>query len=267
MHRLFPQGSVVVAEEAKEYAPEWEWLFGKDRVKKAEGYRFTEEPVYRFFECFDWENLESIRSSWNESVTMMPPLKPHLEEKLWLALLWMQPLKEFWRRELGDGLFKEMLNLVPQGWILDPQPLSPHAVYPGLNIQSWEELKSFSQKERDLILKISGFSPLAWGSRGVLHGSDANQQAWAQAVQEALDGFEKSPYILQRYHKPKLLSHVVWKGDEQVPYQGRARVCPFYVVEQEQAKLQGVLVTLCPADKKIIHGMTDAVRVPATLQR
>ena len=40
---------------------------------------------------------------------------------------------------------------------------------------------------------------------------------------------------------------------------GRVRLCPYYFVvgngDQARAKLGGVLATVCPADKKIIHGM------------
>jgi hypothetical protein len=32
-----------------------------------------------------------------------------------------------------------------------------------------------------------------------------------------------------------------------------------------KANLGGVLATVCPADKKILHGMSDAVMVPVTV--
>ena len=44
---------------------------------------------------------------------------------------------------------------------------------------------------------------------------------------------------------------------------GRARLCPYYFVHGEQeVKLGGVLATICPANKKIIHGMKDAILAP-----
>jgi len=49
---------------------------------------------------------------------------------------------------------------------------------------------------------------------------------------------------------------------------GRVRLCPYYFVtgdgDAARAELGGVLATVCPADKKIIHGMTEAVFAPAT---
>ena len=44
---------------------------------------------------------------------------------------------------------------------------------------------------------------------------------------------------------------------------GRVRLCPYYFVcgESDAARPQlgGVLATIVPADKKIVHGMADAV--------
>jgi hypothetical protein len=52
------------------------------------------------------------------------------------------------------------------------------------------------------------------------------------------------------------------ENDEIVTLTGRARVCPYYFVANERVTLGGVLVTLVPADKKLIHGMRDAVISP-----
>jgi hypothetical protein len=47
------------------------------------------------------------------------------------------------------------------------------------------------------------------------------------------------------------------------------RLCPYYFVSGDwgrpQAKLGGVLATICPADKKIIHGMRDAIMAPCAV--
>jgi hypothetical protein len=42
----------------------------------------------------------------------------------------------------------------------------------------------------------------------------------------------------------------------------KLRVCPYYLVTGEKVALKGALATLCPTDKKLIHGMEDAVLVP-----
>jgi hypothetical protein len=50
-----------------------------------------------------------------------------------------------------------------------------------------------------------------------------------------------------------------------MPMEGRLRLCPYYFVDGDTARLSGVLATFCPADKKIIHGMKDAALLPCKL--
>ncbi|MDD2675954.1 MAG: hypothetical protein PHP75_00585 [Methylacidiphilaceae bacterium] len=264
--RLFPTGDVVVSEEASSYRPEMEYLVGSDRVCAAEDYRCSDRAIYRFFECFDWESLSTIRESFDpDRVLMTPPPKPYLEEKLWLALFWFRPLREFWRRQLTDKGFQLLREMIPQSWILDPAPLPPQAVYPGLEINDWRELGHFSQSERDLVLKISGFSPLAWGSRGVFVGSDLAQAEWQKRIEHALEEFGSHPWLLQRFAKGALVEHRFFTssgGEERMT--GRVRISPYYFALDGKTELGGVLATICPADKKLVHGMRDAILVPAT---
>jgi hypothetical protein len=121
-----------------------------------------------------------------------------------------------------------------------------------------------------LILKISGYSEKAWGARGVHLGSDLSQAEWSAAVDEALGAFPHSPYILQRYRKPGVVQTTWFDFDrgELVPMAGRARLCPYYFLHGEgdaaRPRLGGVLATICPEDKKIIHGMREAVLAPCS---
>ena len=43
---------------------------------------------------------------------------------------------------------------------------------------------------------------------------------------------------------------------------GRVRLSPYYFVQGEKTLLGGVLATICPIEKKLIHGMVEAVMVP-----
>jgi hypothetical protein len=40
------------------------------------------------------------------------------------------------------------------------------------------------------------------------------------------------------------------------------RLCPYYFVADGKAKLSGALATIVPADKKLLHGMRDAILAP-----
>lgn len=268
-------GDIVISEESSTYRPEMQWMAGQLnqtfpwRVVSAENYEPPDgRNVYRFFELFDLPNIpnidQTLRAVAEEKIKITPPIKPYLEEKMWFALFWMQPLREFWRRELGEKYSLQLQKVIPYSWLLDPTPLPQHAVIPRLEIQDWREAGKFSQKDRDLLLKISGFSPLGWGSRGISLGSDLPHAEWQKRIDDALATFDSSPMIMQKFHKGRLFDHQYWDGDsgELKTMKGRVRLCPYFFVEQEKVKLRGALATIVPADKKLLHGMSDAILVP-----
>ena len=271
--------NIIVSEEARTYRPEMEWvaaqLGARFAVRDAQFNDFAESSaVYRFFELFDLPNVANARRIFElaaeKKIRLTPPPKPLFEEKMLFALLWNRNLQNFWRQELGESFLARLKRVAPYTWLVDPTPLPPHAAIPELNLTDWQQLKTLSQKERDLILKVSGFSENAWGARGVFLGSDLSQADWSAAVDAALKDFETSPSVLQRFHKPALVDaswHDFAKG-EAVPMKGRARLCPYYFVAGEgdaaRPQLGGVLATIVPADKKIVHGMTDAILAPCS---
>ena len=140
-----------------------------------------------------------------------------------------------------------------------------------LNLTDWQQLKLLSHRERELVLKVSGFAPHAWGARGVYLGSDLSQADWAAGVDRALREFPRTPWVLQRFARPALVKTAWYDiGREMIaPMDGRVRLCPYYFVsgetEKARAELCGVLATICPSDKKIIHGMTEAILAPCAV--
>lgn len=275
---------IVVSEESASYRPEMKWL--ANQLNAAGGRSFHLQPstfnspspgdaVYRFFELFDVANVAGARRVFElateKQIRLTPPPRPMFEEKLLFALLWNRNLRAFWRQELGESFLTQLQKAVPYTWVVDPTPLPPHAAFPELNLTDWRQLMTLSQRERELILKISGYSEEAWGARGVYLGSDLSAEEWSGAVTKALCDFDRSPYVLQRYHKPRLVeaSWFDFDRDKLMPMPGRVRLCPYYFVGGEgdaaRANLGGVLATICPADKKIIHGMKDAVLVPCAV--
>lgn len=276
-----PNTHVVIAEESATYRPEMEWLCHTARQKHGHPFHVRNanfdtfspgDGVYRFFELFDLANVPAAAKIFDAAranhLVLTPPPKAYLEEKMGLALLWNRNLEEFWRQNLGSAFLARLRRHVPYTWVVDPTPLPPQAAIPQLELTDWHQLKSLSQRERELILKVSGFSERAWGARGVFLGSDLSQAAWSNAVDEAIREFGQTPFILQRYHKPRSLpcEWFNFDSDRSVPMQARVRLCPYYFIEGKgdasQARLRGILATACPADKKIIHGMRDAIIAP-----
>ena len=295
-------GDIIISQESTTYRPEMDWLAarlnqhaeagGGDsgsvstlgsaavnlpghswRIAAAENYEPQDgRAVYRFFELFDLPNIpgieKTLRANAEDRITITPPIKPYLEEKMWFALFWLQPLREFWRRELGEKYFIKLQEVIPYSWLLDPTPLPQHAVIPRLEIHDWREAAKFSQKDRDLLLKVSGFSPLGWGSRGIALGSDLPHTDWQKRIDHALATFKSSPTIVQKFHKGALFEHNYWDPDsgELKTMKGRVRLCPYYFVESDRVRLRGALATIAPADKKFLHGMTEAILVPSRAQ-
>jgi len=273
-----PRVHIVVSEESATYRPEMEWLaarLGAERFAVRDTAFMDFQPgeaVYRFFELFDIPNIANARMIFEmaaeKRLFLTPPPKPLFEEKIWLALLWNRNLQPFWRQELGEGFLQRLQKITPYGWVVDPSPLPPQGAIPGLNLTDWRQLKELSQRQRALALKVSGFSPEAYGARGVYLGSDMSQADWSEAVERAISSFGTSPYVLQVYKKPAALQTCYYDFDKNCAVQMavRARLCPYYFVHgdggQARVKLGGVLATLCPADKKIIHGMKSAIIAP-----
>ena len=89
------------------------------------------------------------------------------------------------------------------------------------------------KSERDYVLKPSGFSELAWGSRGVKVANDLTKDEWREALREAQASFDKTPYILQRFHKGKRVRvpYLDASSGEIEEMDGRVRLCPYYFVD------------------------------------
>src|SRR5438093_1187404 len=111
------------------------------------------------------------------------------------------------------------------------------------------------------------FFELAWGSRGVSVGHDLPQTEWAAALEAALASFHRVPRILQEFRKGRrvAVSYHDHVKDEIVPMPGRVRLSPYYFIAGDHVELAGILATVCPLDKKLIHGMPEAVMAPCAL--
>ena len=308
-HTPDPVIAIVVSEESRDYRSEMEWMAraireggGRAFALRPEEVLFTEEGLffdegdrrhkidvlYRFFELFDLKNIPKteliLYSAKKKGVTVTPPFKPFLEEKLLYALFHHPRLRGYWIRELGEEVFSILHRIFPVTWIIDPAEMPPYGIIPGLKmgerpVASWRELAEATQGEREFVIKPSGFSELAWGSRGVVVGHDISQEGWRDILDKALNDFYKTPYILQEYHRGRHVE-VSYLDDNSgrlgslggtelnsVPVMtGRVRLCPYYFVEEEGVRLRGILATVCSLEKKLIHGMEDAVMTVVGVQ-
>lgn len=290
-----PYIAILVSDEAGTYRPEMEWLasqlrqlgrrvhvFHPDEVMPLgesicvgiDGDPQKIDAVYRFWELFDLANVSIaeflLKAGRDAELSLTPPMRHFQEEKLNLALFHHYVLEDFWRESLSKQSYKILSKLIPKTWVMDPVRLPPNAVLDaplvgGKPIYDWFQLAEAGKKERNLIIKISGFHESAWGARSVTLGSDSSKSEWEEAIQRAVAMADTSLHILQVYKKPTRLRHPVYRDDGSTyMMEGRMRLCPYYFVDEKEqaAELHGVLATFCPADKKIIHGMKDAALMP-----
>lgn len=293
-----PLIALVVSDEAATYRPEMEWLaeqlqrlgkrvfclspddvfpLGTALCFDMEGNPEKIDIIYRFFELFDLERIPTAHyffESWEAGeVAITPPMRPFQEEKLGLALFHHHLLQDYWAEALSTKTRERLRALIPASWVVDAAPLPPGATLVGPTVggralNDWRGLAEASKKERELILKISGFHETAWGARSVAYGADCSREEWQAAVDIAVADAPQNPHVLQVYRKPKRAAHPLYPaaGGEAAPELGRLRLCPYFFVRGEQVELSGALATFCPPDKKIIHGMQDAALLPCRVK-
>ena len=289
-----PTVAIVVSEESADYRSELDWLCATLRrlnladawLRRPQEITFTEDglfiqhedgrqakldAIYRNFELFDLFNVPKqelmLYAARRNRVRIVPAPKASLEEKLAFALLHHHALAPFWREELGAPTLERLKGIFPQTWVIDPSTMPAQGVIVGLDVQGapvsdFRQLAALPKSERNYVIKPSGFSQLAWGSRGVKVGDDMTREEWNSAIEVALASYDRTPYILQRFHKGLRVrqSYFDKQSDEVREYDGRVRLCPYYFVTgEETVQLGGILATIAPADKRLIHGMTDAV--------
>ncbi|HET9392703.1 MAG TPA: hypothetical protein VFO29_04145 [Candidatus Rubrimentiphilum sp.] len=295
-----PALAIVVSDESGDYRPEMQWMADAlVRVAQLDAYLckpqeilFTEEALfvrlpdgreqkidalYRNFELFDLLNVPKqelmLYSARHNRVTMTPPPKAQLEEKLAFALFHHPALAKLWKAEMGSAAYDHLKQLFPETWVIDPRPLPPQAVIAGLEangtpVSDWMQLAELTKTERDYVVKPSGFSELAWGSRGVRVANDLTKDEWVATLQEAIREYDHTPRILQRFYKGKRVrqTYLDRAADEVRTFDGRVRLCPYFFVVNDAVQLGGILATVAPADKRLIHGMTDAVMAPSIIK-
>ncbi len=290
-----PMVAIVVSDEAATYRPEMEWLAGQLQRKGKRVFVFHPDELmvlgesvcasldgnpekidvlYRFWELFDLPSFPwaegMMKAVEAGALRVTPPMKHYQEEKMNLGLLHHPKLKAYWTENLSKNSRKILQKTVPETWIVDPAPVPPNAFLHappvgGLPIASWDELGEGSQKERGLILKVSGFHETAWGARSVVLGNDVSRENWTASLRAAMRSGKERLHVLQRFHKPMRIRHPVFGdgNDESSEMQGRVRLCPYFFATPEgDYELEGILATVCPADKKIIHGMSEATLLP-----
>lgn len=291
--------AIVISEESDAYRPEMTWLAKKIKDWGIEAYAVAPEDlsysengvkvrgasrdlfvslIFRNFELFDLGNISNVellmRLNAQNRVQVVPPFRPIFEEKMWMALFHHPVLTNYWQSAIGNDGYSFLRDCFPPTWILDPEPVPPHATIPGLlvggsSLNSWTHLENLGRSQRHFVIKPSGFSERSWGSRGVVIGHDISTKEWNTALAEALGSFAQNPHVLQEFQAGRQFEGCFYDtangSMRTIPC--RVRLSPFFLVVGNQVKLTSVMATMCPLDKKKIHGMPEAIITPCTVEK
>ena len=68
---------------------------------------------------------------------------------------------------------------------------------------------------------------------------------------------------LDRILSPGYLTDLEARSTDEIrSMHGRVLLRPYYYVNGDDARLSGIQAIVCPTDKKVLHGMTDAILMP-----
>ena len=179
----------------------------------AENYEPQDDrDVYRFFELFDLPNIPNIDArvsadAGRQTSRVRTPIKPYLEEKMWFALFWMQPLREFWRRELGEKYFLKLrggnsLHLAARS---DTAAATRrHSTAGDPRLAGGGEVQP--KRARSSLSKVSGFSPLAGAAAAIALGADLPHARMGEANRERARQRSKRPRFCNSFTREACLS-------------------------------------------------------------
>jgi hypothetical protein len=135
---------------------------------------------------------------WGEADPEAPKSPPpavdvpaDVDAPLWLALLRLSPLREFWDRELRRATVDSLLSLLADAWVLDSERVPEGAVIPRLEIASWRELADCRDAGRSFAIAPSH----SWEHAHVLDESQPAERWWT-VTREALEAFPEEPRVL-----------------------------------------------------------------------
>jgi len=103
----------------------------------------------------------------------------------------------------------------------------------GKPMTDWSQLIEASKKERNLIIKISGFHESAWGARSVTLGSDSSRLTGRVPSSKRSHGGHLAAYFTDlRKAKRAYATPSIRDDGSLYQMEGRLRLCPYYFVDE-----------------------------------
>jgi hypothetical protein len=118
------------------------------------------------------EAAANIIAAWvakNPDASAEPlPVPEDFHFPWWTAFLRLRPLRDFWESELRRNGWEQLVELLPDGWLLDRTPLPPGAVIPRLEITDWSELPQRISPDRNFKIQAADGTKVAMDDKSTM---------------------------------------------------------------------------------------------------
>ena len=210
-------------------------------VRLPDGREEKIDVLYRNFELFDLLNVPKwelmFYAARHNRVQTDAAAKAHLEEKSSFALL-HNPCSKRRGSKNSATSFARLRAIFPQTWVLDPRPLPPQAVVPGITAagaaDGLEAIGRARQERARLRRRSRPASPNSPGVRAACASPTTSARKIGRSAldRRRLASFDRTPWILQRFHKGKRVKVPYYdeRSDDIAELDGRVRLCPYYFV-------------------------------------
>ena len=192
----------------------------------------------------------------SQTLTVFPPVLPRLEEKALMGMLFDPEFEDYFQGELGAKSFSILKRIFPKTWIMDKKFKPTNFPY---GIKEWEDFSNLSRRQRQYVLKVSGFSNESSWAKGVTFMGRLSKDRCDAIIKRALDSDDT--YVIQEFRKGIKFKHPYFDFHARMlkTMHGRVRLTPYYSVQD--GKLLTAKATMCE-NTDYVHAMVDSINVP-----
>ncbi len=263
--RTSKNGAIVHSNKTKAYKGQLDYLAnklfsGNDRswtFEHIDNHEANGIGLYRAFYLSEYladSKINNLISCQLDKENTNPSITPHLEEKAIMALLWDKRFENFYIRELGQATFNRLRVSIPETWIIGQEQYFSRGL--PRDVQTTLELVGGLRKNRELVIKPSGFDPQASWAEGVnlLHekSSETAKEIVLNAIQKT-----STLTVVQKFHKGRkeILQYENNQGGL-TEMQVKLRITPYY--STEDGKLLTIKATGCE-NTDFIHASSSSI--------
>jgi hypothetical protein len=271
--RTSKEGVIVHSNKTKAYKGQLDYL--ADKLFSGNERAWTSEHIdnheangiglYRAFYLSEYLNdpkVNDLISYQLDKQNTKPSITPHLEEKAIMALLWDTRFENFYKKQLGEANFNKLKNAIPKTWIVGQEQYFTEALPKGA--QDTLQLVSGSRKDRELVIKPSGFNPKASWAEGVNLLHEKSTVKAQEIVQNAMQT-DDTLFIVQEFKKGQK-RRMQYENEEGGlnDMDVKLRITPYY--STKDGKLLTVKATGCE-NTDFIHASSSSINTAVSFNQ